>query len=619
MKIHLIIVLLLLTLICSGTSTTMSFTEGSFVSSGKTLRLSICDETGEKEEFDYLSVANNEQLFFIADPITKDEFSKRDSDIIKDIKIVQDDEKVSPAKVDFIKNEKDATVAILMAFNKSDLAMHEDMRFQIKTFTSEAVTVSETFRSEYHAYIGNYESGKAAFDNSDFLESYRQLQPFTSDEQKFVTLSFYNLARTCLDASVQQQVSLIGSEFNFLKLRNAERIERSELDTIDSLQVLAEYSDSLFSTYFNSIDAKQQAALQNISKELIEMYDLKYQLYMTQILSDFTQYDYRSAKFCSFMGGLTDLLANQQNILILSKPKLDIELLDASNKHLLKMREFSFIFEFTEFLEMVEGNILEEGYVFDEATLLKLQSMQEEEPEPYYNFFCGLNNHLAGEQQEFWTNMVKAMNKCTDGQLLQGIELITLFNDPAIIRLSNTDRTYFTEGLEIYISGNIKEIRHKFLLIKSLYPDLAVSYYILADIASREEDIFGAYFEYESVMQYKPEIITSYEFAIQQELDSANYPVAENKITAALVNHPAWKLYFIYANLLDVTGKYQEAIDILENFCVKINKNNYEEYLMLGDLYKVLGNREKARENYMEAGRINPTDTYYRECLKSLD
>jgi phage anti-repressor protein len=114
MKIHLIIVLLLLTLICSGTSTTMSFTEGSFVSPCKTLRLSICDETGEKEEFDYLSTANNEQLFFIADPITKEEFSKRDSDIIKDVKIVQGDEKVSPAKVDFIKNEKDATVASII-------------------------------------------------------------------------------------------------------------------------------------------------------------------------------------------------------------------------------------------------------------------------------------------------------------------------------------------------------------------------------------------------------------------------------------------------------------------------------------------------------------------------
>lgn len=440
-----------------------------------------------------------------------------------------------------------------------------------------------------------------------------------SIDPNVTTLSYYDQALQYLTFSVEQQINQISSETDFFKLQSGIELERHYLTGIDSLRTISNQYNTLFSSYFLQVDNKQQETLPNISKELDGLYEFNYQLFKKKVLEELIQYDYRSAKFNSFVGVITKLLLAEENIFQLDQPSLDLKLISATDYHLQQIQEFKFTAELQDVLEMIKLNIINDKCVLNPDAMLKLKTMQNDEPEPYYEILTGINYYLNSQYQEFWSTIVTAMNKCTSSQLLKGMEMLVLFNDPLISGLNKTDRQRFITGLDTYNAGNNEEIKHQFSLIKSLYPDLAVSYYVLAEVACREGDSFGAYFEYESVVQYKPEIITAYEYFIKKELDAKNYPVAEEKISKVLESHQAWKLYFLYAQILYAQQKDADALKILETKCIVLNKNNYDEYILRGDIYKNSGKNEIARENYLEAGRINPQDTYYRNCLNGLD
>ena len=49
-----------------------------------------------------------------------------------------------------------------------------------------------------------------------------------------------------------------------------------------------------------------------------------------------------------------------------------------------------------------------------------------------------------------------------------------------------------------------------------------------------------------------------------------------------------------------------------------MNSLNYEQYLLLGDIYFALSDTKTARENYMKAGSIKPNNLDYKKKMELL-
>jgi tetratricopeptide (TPR) repeat protein len=619
MKILFSLSLVFIILSCWGFSFKMQYVEKSLLSPAREMRISLADAKGEAEDIDYSGQLASPRIFLLAEPLTRDEFISKDVDLLKELKIIQNEKEISVESIDYRKDASDKTQSMLFHFLKSELSLDEEFQVKAGDFVSDKIRLDERFRREYHEYHEKYELGRSAINKLDYVGCYRHLEPFLTTAKEVRSLSFYDSAIKELSGCTEQQVKRISSDLDFLKLQLTGKITRDNLVAIDSLLSFCNECETLFSGYAAAIDSTVQITLAQAGTELEELYQNKYAQYLKQVQSDFIQMDYRSLKFHSFIGALTQILLDEENVLNMSEASLDIGILSKNSRYYKKIQEFGFTAAFGELLELVKYNIFHKNFVFDETVMVRLENLQENEPEPYYMIYRGINNLLTEQYQDFWQDMNSAMYKCTDSHLLRGLELLILFNDEYIINLSNSDRAPFEEGLGLFDSGKNDEARHKFELIKSLYPDLAVSYYLLASLAIQKNDTFTAYFEYENVVRYKPEIITAYEYYIQQEYNAGNYSVAEQKVKEVIRTHPAWKLNFLFANILSAQKKYQEAAQVLETRCIETNKNNYEEFILLGDVYKELGNKVKARESYLEAGRLDPTDAVFREKIEALN
>jgi len=61
---------------------------------------------------------------------------------------------------------------------------------------------------------------------------------------------------------------------------------------------------------------------------------------------------------------------------------------------------------------------------------------------------------------------------------------------------------------------------------------------------------------------------------------------------------------------------YKGALHIIHTFCQPLNASNFEQFILLGDLHLALKDCEKAKENYNNAGDIDPNNETYGLSMK---
>jgi Tfp pilus assembly protein PilF len=121
------------------------------------------------------------------------------------------------------------------------------------------------------------------------------------------------------------------------------------------------------------------------------------------------------------------------------------------------------------------------------------------------------------------------------------------------------------------------------------------------------------------VIIYKPDIISAQLYFVQQEIKSEQFEKAELSVKDFINRNPAWFLYMKLAEIYFSQQKYNMAKSVIEEQCQKLNPHNFRQYLLLGDIYASQGDKVLAKEKYLEAGRLNPDDTSFREKIMGLE
>jgi cytochrome c-type biogenesis protein CcmH/NrfG len=65
-------------------------------------------------------------------------------------------------------------------------------------------------------------------------------------------------------------------------------------------------------------------------------------------------------------------------------------------------------------------------------------------------------------------------------------------------------------------------------------------------------------------------------------------------------------------------NQLEEAKQTVIGKCIEINPLNYDQFLLLGDVYAAQNDIKQARENYLKAGNIRPNSPEYKKKMELL-
>jgi tetratricopeptide (TPR) repeat protein len=209
------------------------------------------------------------------------------------------------------------------------------------------------------------------------------------------------------------------------------------------------------------------------------------------------------------------------------------------------------------------------------------------------------------------------MSTITDKELLSNLDLyVSLVNNA-----SNSNAAFWElvqSGYSDQNSGSLQEAKSSYEKAEKLVNTNEVLYFLLASVNLKLGDRYGAEIYFKRANTINSRFILPKLFQIDNMIDDKDYETALLNANEAIAINPIWYFYFRKANLLFLTGKFDESRMILLNNCVTINPLDYDQYLLLGDVYSSLSDVKNARESYMKAGNIRPNDIAYKRKMELL-
>jgi len=141
--------------------------------------------------------------------------------------------------------------------------------------------------------------------------------------------------------------------------------------------------------------------------------------------------------------------------------------------------------------------------------------------------------------------------------------------------------------------------------------------FYLGRIYHQKDEKYTAEIYFDRASTISPSYISPMKYTIDFLIEDENYEQALEQVNIALESNPIWFFYYLKANALFHLERYTEAGDAL-NQAINLNGFDFDQYILLGDIYKGQGNLERARDAYENAGKIDPTNKIFTERMASL-
>ncbi len=545
---------------------------------------------------------------------------------IKELKLVQNTKSISISKVIPL-GAGSEYIAVVIGFLKSEVDITKPFTIRNKDYESQSLLIPEKLWLNYPVYTDLISKSKNAVVNQNYPEAFRLLTRLWSKSNFSPYLSVFSFYKSTKDSlnSIADQVlakntlmlkkevdafSANISESGFTSLNNKFVELQKCINSIDSF-----YVDS--APYFEpTVKATEVSSFkQLIAKEKTNASDL-YQKKMLSILEDRNYQDYQ---FSIYTEMLFKLLTTVDKIAYVSGidsiPISQMKNYKVLGKELLEMGwEKNFI----SLCQVINKNIKDKKSLFNETALANYTKNIIQEPQPY-SILCKAFNSLTNKDKTTFCDLVnQSLGKITDKELLSNLDLlISLMNS----KNQNSNEAFWTllnTGYNAQINGSLQDAKANYEKAEKIFNNSEILYYLLASVNLKLGDRFSAEIYFKRVNSMNQKFISSKIYQIEFLMEDKDYESALAAVNEALTVNPIWYYYFKKAQLLTVTGKFEEAKQIVQTNCIAINSLNYEQYLLLGDIYFALSDTKTARENYMKAGSIKPNNLDYKKKMELL-
>ncbi len=580
---------------------------------------------------------SGDSLYFIFEPKGDWEFSKGDKKDFLDVRIIQSGI-IVPASNTYAYYGSNKNISkIKVTYPKNSINITKQFEFTYEKIPSDIFSIKEQYWPYYPEFNRYFDKGKQLNNEKKYVEAFKELEnilPGYEHNQEFSRFSTYDRA---YEELLPEVVSNYQAEQE-LELNNL----KSELENkdilADDLQLISENIDSLTQVKnlfepFYIINESQIIDLKEKHNEVIsdyeEFYNVSYDVWSSAVLKIIEDGSYKNeSKFEVFVELLSRVLIytnsverlskfDSINISLISNPKNDIPFF---KKYIVILDEMKWKSEFITVVELLNEQLRNNSYMLSQTHLTNLMGKKSAERQPNY-YIINAFNELAKEHfGSFRDNIHKGIEKCTDLDIMYYLELWN-YNDR--FKNMNVDDKF----IETINSGLAFE--------NSVLPDKAIQEY---DKAARLEDCALPKFligkikldinnERNSAERYFYDAINLYRdfvlariYHIEIRIDNNELTDASNEIEAVLKmpSLQIWYIYYLKAKVLMKQNNLKGALNIVENSCKPLISNNFEQYILLGDIYLELKDCVKSKENYQSAGDMEKDNKTYSDSMDNL-
>jgi tetratricopeptide (TPR) repeat protein len=621
-KIIVIWLIVLCTALSAFLNEQMLFKEGGFMRDDSYVSVILCNRSGSelKNMDEYRDDAN---IYFRIKPLLDWKFSKKDDELI--IKIVNDGKLKNYDATKY--KVSDMNEFYIVKVSKKQFALTKPFYFENDLGRTKDITFPEEYWDYYEFAFEHFSLGSGFLKELDFFNAYKELTYFmVNDFTK--QFSFYEEAVELLEYSVGehiQQQKKISQKFLNIKeqissdVYNFDKSVFAEMDTfaLNQLEPIKFFDKYFVSGLEKSSVFKKEYT--EFSKEMNTLLSESIELYKTTLFSLFIGNDYNNSKFYSFIDILARSMCYLDSIPI-SEPTVVInpENFYRFPKQMSYIRRNGWEKELAILVESINSNIKIYYHVLDKPVTDNLFRNIDNEPQPYYNIFSAFNALCSGEYNAVLSSLDEALQKCTDPEF---IDNICLLKASYISYMRNID-SKITKSLNI---GLLHERNNELAAAEIEYQKAAnrsVNYalpnFYLGRTYYKKNNKPNSELYINRALEIDSKLVEARLFKIDALIEEQNFSSALQDINTALQTNPIYRLYYLRALSLFKLERYDEAAILVLQTCIELNPHDIYEYLLLGDIYKALGDGDASKKYYLEAGKIDPENEDYLERINGF-
>ncbi|MDP8242197.1 MAG: tetratricopeptide repeat protein, partial [Candidatus Celaenobacter antarcticus] len=443
-----------------------------------------------------------------------------------------------------------------------------------------------------------------------------------SNKPEVEGLSFYRLVMQLLKNDVKITINTKQSEFNILKLELMRSLSKENLDKLSAILKETATAQDSFLIYFNHVQTNESNTLKDKlfqlvteSGALLQKYTGEFKL---QKLSVFENGHYSDNRFAFYIDLLSRMLCYTDSIhTIDSLYQINTNSIDFFPVQRDRLALLEWLDDFLAGINLL-NIIIERGhYVLNDSAMINLESQLTTEKQPYYEIIGAFNALGLNDIDGFEQKISDSFLKCTDEQLLELLEIQYLSYLATQNGISSTVIEAINKGLMYEKEGNLVEAEQQYKKASMLASNYAPPQFYLGRIYHQKDEKYTAEIYFDRASTISPSYISPMKYTIDFLIEDENYEQALEQVNIALESNPIWFFYYLKANALFHLERYTEAGDAL-NQAINLNGFDFDQYILLGDIYKGQGNLERARDAYENAGKIDPTNKIFTERMASL-
>ncbi len=578
----------------------------------------------------------NDSIFFIFKPIGDWELKKGDVKDFKTIKIKQSDAFTLPGRITPILNASEDIASLVFAYPRKNIDITNPFEFYFEDYHSGIMGIPEENWDYYSDYTTYYNSSKELYDEKKYIEAFEQLQnilPGADNHFAYTKFSSFNQASGTLMPDIitkyqeDERVKLQGFQSKF----NAEeKATAQELAAIKMGRDSIELCKGIFEPYYRITESKN-IDLKNSHEKLItdynELYLVAYNAWRASVLTTVESGFYKKEnKFEVFIELITRLLVYKDHVDILTTyDSLDVSLISNPENEIPFfqsridiLEQMNWRDEFITIVELLNEEIKSNSHLFGQSGLVNLRGIKKYESQPNYDIINAFNELVKDKKEDFKFSINQAIMSCTDKEMLYYLELWYFSYrfyqkdvDQALLDKIN-------DGLEFekkYLPTDaIKQYEMAGRMGNNSLPPFLIGKIKL------ENSPFEAERYINDAINIYPGFALARIYYLEMLIENKDFDVALSEIEAVL-NYPdlkIWYIYFLKAKILFLQENYNGSLEVINNNCALMNGNNFEQYILLGDIYLALKNCVKAKENYQNAGDLDRGNRKFGDRMRKL-
>lgn len=509
-----------------------------------------------------------------------------------------------------------------MGFDKSDFFWDRSFIIDTRAAQTSELHFVEQYWPDYTILSQALNTGRTLYDEMQYSEAFQNLEVFLADNPLIPSFSLYPTAYDLIVQTIEsfiqyetERMTVTQSEFERapkkLHLTQLEemvqtvRTARSEFDpflTQKSFPESAELNASFdtFQTSLENASTAQTAQFRNMHLALL------------------SQGGYKDYKHLLYIDFIVRLLTETPFIQIIETPlSIDSERIEAYPLLQRDLEDLYWANEFDYLLYILNENI-QSGRFLDDSTLSHLEEIQSTEPQPYYHILAGFDALAEGLLAEFENHLQEAFITCTDAALLYGLENWYISIQAHHSGISRKVIDTINAGLSDELSGELDEAEAGYKRAMKLAGQFAPSMFLLGRVNHKKDELFVAERYFTQALEVYPGFMAPRIYKLEFLIDGGEYNSALEEVNSTLETSPYWFFFYMKAKILYYLNRYEEAVNTLTSHCLSLNDNNFDQFILLGDISLDQEKLDQAQEYYYQAGNIDPENEIYSQRMTNL-